>query len=209
MGLIWGAIYPDRKSQKKGATRIAVRIIEYTIDADRKPTTYRLITSLMDIALFPALLLAAEYHQRSRNRKHDWRTQDSSQWAHSSHSLSQTSWSCPRNLWLASRTLCSTANNVHCGTASWNISSAFGLYWHFKSDSTGNSRLPGYTKRTTAFFFSKLIIDILKETIPSRQSRSNPRVVKKPRSKFPSKKPRHRSAGVKRQPLTFSISNTT
>lgn len=57
-------IYPDGKSRKKGGQRIQVRVIEYTIDSDSEPTTYRLITSLMDIALFPALLLASEYHQR-------------------------------------------------------------------------------------------------------------------------------------------------
>ena len=57
-------IAPDRKSKKKGGTRIAVRVIEYTIDSGDGQQTYRLITSLMDISLFPALLLATEYHQR-------------------------------------------------------------------------------------------------------------------------------------------------
>lgn len=57
-------IAPDRKSKKKGATKIQVRVIEYIIDADAEPITYRLITSLIDIAVFPALLLATEYHQR-------------------------------------------------------------------------------------------------------------------------------------------------
>ena len=57
-------IAPDGKSKKKGCTKIQVRVIEYTIDTDAGEQTYRLITSLMDIALFPALLLAAEYHQR-------------------------------------------------------------------------------------------------------------------------------------------------
>jgi len=57
-------IAPDRKSKKKGATRIQVRIVEYTIDSVPEPQTYRLITSLTDLALFPAVLLAAEYHQR-------------------------------------------------------------------------------------------------------------------------------------------------
>lgn len=57
-------IYPDGKSQKKGANKLQVRIIEYTIDSDEKPQTYRLITSLMDITVFPALLLASQYHQR-------------------------------------------------------------------------------------------------------------------------------------------------
>ncbi len=57
-------IYPDGKSKKKGAQPIQVRVIEYSIDVDEQPQTYRLITSLMEISLFPALLLATEYHQR-------------------------------------------------------------------------------------------------------------------------------------------------
>ena len=57
-------IYPDGKSKKKGGTKIQVRVIEYTIDTDIGQQTYRLITSLMDIALFPAVLVAREYHQR-------------------------------------------------------------------------------------------------------------------------------------------------
>lgn len=57
-------IHPDGKSKKKGGTKIAVRVIEYTIHTDEEQQTYRLITSLMDVALFPALLLATEYHQR-------------------------------------------------------------------------------------------------------------------------------------------------
>jgi len=44
-------IAPDRKSNKKGATKIQVRIVEYTIDSDTEPQTYRLITSLVDLAL--------------------------------------------------------------------------------------------------------------------------------------------------------------
>ena len=57
-------INPDRKSKKKGASKIQVRVIEYTIETDGELKTYRLITSLMDLALFPALLLAQQYHQR-------------------------------------------------------------------------------------------------------------------------------------------------
>jgi len=57
-------INPDGKSKKKGGTKIQVRVIEYTIKVDGQQQTYRLITSLMDMTLFPALLLASEYHQR-------------------------------------------------------------------------------------------------------------------------------------------------
>jgi hypothetical protein len=48
-----------------------VRVIEYTIEHPEKPEeqlTYRLITSLLDIARFPAQLLALSYHQRWRVR---------------------------------------------------------------------------------------------------------------------------------------------
>jgi len=57
-------IYPDGKSKKKGGKELYVRVIEYTIDPEAGQQTYRLITSLLDLALFPALLLAKEYHQR-------------------------------------------------------------------------------------------------------------------------------------------------
>jgi hypothetical protein len=57
-------IAPDGKSKKKGGTKILVRVIEYTIDTDDQPQTYRLITSLTDVEKFPALLLATEYHRR-------------------------------------------------------------------------------------------------------------------------------------------------
>jgi len=57
-------IYPDGKSKNKGSTKIQVRVIEYTIDIDGQQQSYRLITSLLDVTLFPALLLASEYHQR-------------------------------------------------------------------------------------------------------------------------------------------------
>jgi len=60
-------IYPSGKLRKRGCQPIQLRVIEYTIEHPEKPTeqlTYRLITSLLDIAKFPAELLAKEYHQR-------------------------------------------------------------------------------------------------------------------------------------------------
>ncbi|WP_442942538.1 IS4 family transposase [Nostoc sp.] len=63
-GSYLSCIAPDGKSKKKGATKIMVRVIEYTIDTDGEAQIYRLITSLRDITLFPALLLATEYHRR-------------------------------------------------------------------------------------------------------------------------------------------------
>ena len=50
--------------RKKVAQRFRYGGSEYTIDVDGQQQTYRLITSLMDMTLFPALLLAREYDQR-------------------------------------------------------------------------------------------------------------------------------------------------
>lgn len=57
-------IYPDGKSKKKGGQKILLRVIEYSIDTEQGQQTYRLITSLQNTTVFPALLLATEYHQR-------------------------------------------------------------------------------------------------------------------------------------------------
>ncbi|MEH2438041.1 MAG: hypothetical protein V7K25_28090 [Nostoc sp.] len=54
-------------------------------------------------------------------------------------------------------------------------------------------------------FFSWLISEIKDLKIPPPQHRSNPRVVKKTRSKFPSKKRCHRNNGTPRQLLSFQI----
>jgi hypothetical protein len=53
-------IAPDGKSKKKGCTKIRVRVIEYTIDTDDQPQTYRLITSLTDVEKFPFFRLACQ-----------------------------------------------------------------------------------------------------------------------------------------------------
>lgn len=60
-------IYPPAKLRRKGCQPIQVRVIEYTIEHPNQQgeqLTYRLITSLLDIMLFPAQLLAREYHIR-------------------------------------------------------------------------------------------------------------------------------------------------
>jgi hypothetical protein len=57
-------IAPDRKSKTKGCGKIIVRVIEYTIEQSGQQQSYRLITDLTDISLFPALVLAKQYHQR-------------------------------------------------------------------------------------------------------------------------------------------------
>lgn len=50
--------------------------------------------------------------------------------------------------------------------------------------------------------------EILDAQIPPPQGRVNPRVVKKPRSKFPAKKRHHLNQGTQRPQLIFAIPNS-
>ena len=54
-------------------------------------------------------------------------------------------------------------------------------------------------------FYSWIIAEIGELIIPPRQNRSNPRVVKKPRSKFNSAKPKHRGQGTQIKTLNFQM----
>jgi hypothetical protein len=57
-------------------------------------------------------------------------------------------------------------------------------------------------------FFSWLIEEISDQKIPAPQNRVNPRVVKKSRSKFKSRKRYHRGNGTPRKQLSFLIFKT-
>jgi hypothetical protein len=131
-------INPDGKSKKKGGTKLMVRVIEYTIDSDGKQQTYRLITSLLDVALFPALLLASEYHQRweVENTIDELKTHLNGRKT-PIRSLKQER-SCSRNLWLAVRTLCSAVFNVSSCKACRVVSLAPRFYRDSQGYASGN-----------------------------------------------------------------------
>lgn len=64
-------IAPDRKSKLQKATPIKVRVIEYTIETNGETSSYRLITSLMDLATWPALLKSRTIPSTVGSRKYD------------------------------------------------------------------------------------------------------------------------------------------
>ena len=197
-------IAPDRKSKKKGATRIPVRVIEYVIEENGTEQIYRLITDLVDIALFPALLLAREYHMRweIENTLDELKT-------HLNGRKTPIRSKTPRLVvqeiygWLLAHWA------VRC--LMFKASSDVGIS-PLRLGFTGSLRvlrraIPLFQRVTTPtlpLFVSWLMSEILEQEIPPRQGRTNPRVVKKPRSKFKSKKRSHRSGTTQFQPLTFA-----
>jgi hypothetical protein len=198
-------IAPDRKSQKKGATPIKVRVIEYVIAENGTEQVYRLITDLVDITLFPALLLAQEYHFRwqAENTLDELKTHLNSR---STPIRSKK----PREVvqeiygWLLAHF------GVRClmfrAASQAGISPLrFGFTGTLRVIRRAVSQFQQAGSAEIPLFFSWLILEILEHKIPPRQQRVNPRVIKKTRCKFPSAKPFHRGQGTQRQQLSFAI----
>jgi hypothetical protein len=198
-------IAPDQKSKKKGATRIQVRVIEYVIEENGTEQVYRLITDLIDVALFPALLLAQEYHSRweAENTLDELKT-------HLNGRKTPIRSKNPREVvqeiygWLLAH-YC-----VRC--LMFRAASEVGIS-PMSLGFTGTLRvirraIPEFQQAAVdekPLFFSWLVAEILDQIIPKRQSRVNPRVVKKTRSKFPSAKPFHRGIGTQVQRLNLTV----
>ncbi|MBC6432173.1 IS4 family transposase [Nostoc sp. HG1] len=200
-------IAPDGKSKKKGATRMSVRVIEYSVEENGTQKVYRLITDLMDIKTFPALLLATEYHQR-------WEAENTLDElkVHLNARKTPIRSKNPREVvqeiygWLLGH---------YCIRATMFQSATIAGISPLRLSFTGSLRvirraIPQFQQNidnstNLNIYFSWLIAEILDLEIPPPQGRTNPRVVKKTRSKFKSKKRSHRNNGIPRQQLSFII----
>ncbi len=69
-------------------------------------------------------------------------------------------------------------------------------------------KLSAFATTGTFLFLSWLTLEILDQVLPERVHRTNPRVVKKPVSKFRSKKVEHRGTGTITKPRAFLILST-
>lgn len=197
-------IAPDRKSKKKGAKRIPIRVIEYVIEENGRDVVYRLITDLMDVEKFPALLLAQEYHSRweVENTLSEFKT-------YLNGRRTKIRSKNPREViqeiygWLLAH------YSIRC--LMFTAATEANLP-PLRLSFTGCLRvvqraIPKFQKITeneNYLFFSWLIAEMMSEIIPPRQNRSNPRVVKKTRCKFKKAKPIHRGNGSNYQTLTFN-----
>ncbi len=198
-------INPDRKSKKKGATRIRVRVIEYLIRENGEEVVYRLITDLVNYEMFPARLLAEEYHWRweientlseftthLNARKTPIRSKKPKLVVQEIYGWLLAHWAV-RSLIFRASTTTNKSPLRFSFTGTWRILrraiSQFQQAWP--------NSLP--------HFCSWLISEITEQIIPPRQDRTNPRVIKKPRSKFKGKKRVHRTGFTQLQPLTFAV----
>jgi hypothetical protein len=188
-----------------------MRVIEYTIDCPNQPggkQTYRLITSLRDIDQLSALLLATEYHRRWEventidelkvhllGRKTPIRS-------HNPREVVQEVYGWLLGHWAVRCLMFQVAEHAGISPLRLGFTGTLNVIRRAvpKFQQSKPEELP--------FFWTWLVMEILDEKIPEPEGRSNLRVVKKPVSKFPSKKPIHKGTGVKLEPLTFSILST-
>jgi hypothetical protein len=210
-GSYLSGIYPSGKLRKKGFKPIQVRVIEYTIENYDRPEAqirYRLITSLLGAEKFPAHLLACEYHQRWEventideikvhllGRKTHIRSQRPKEVVQEIYGLLLGPKSC-------TVLNCSSSKQRRCFT----IASFF--YWNLTNYSSRSPQISAVTTTGTSLFLSWLTWEIVAQIIPERVQRNNPRVVKKPVSKFRSKQVKHRGTGIIMNPPVFIVLST-
>lgn len=203
-------IAPDGKSKKKGATRINIRVIEYIVEENGSEKVYRLITDLMDISTFPALLLAQEYHQRweaentldelkvhLNGRKTPIRSKNPREVVQEIYGWLLGHY-CIRRLMFQSATIGGISPLRLSFTGSLRVIRRAIPLFQQNLENSPNLNI----------FFSWLTSEILDLQIPPPQGRTNPRVVKKSRSKFLSKKRSQRNNETFRQQVSFLIFTT-
>jgi len=192
-------IYPSSYRRDKDRDGIVVRVIEYTLDDPQRTghqQTHRLVTNLFDHALFPALELICNYHERweielvfDEQKTH----LDPRRASKAAHLRSQTPEGVAQELYALSlghfvvRALMFEAakeENLNVDQLSFTGS----LH-------TLQARLPECDSSTPASleqWYRALLAELAQERTEPRRNRVNPRVVKRKMSKFAKKRPEHR-----------------
>jgi hypothetical protein len=189
-------LYPAEYQRRKRGERLLVRIVEYTILDPALPgygEHHRLVTTLLDPDLYPALDLACAYHER-------WEIEvvidevDTHQRLAGRPLRSQKPVGVIQELYgllvahYAIRFLMHEAA-LQTGVDPDRISFVHAL-------NTVHDAIPEFQMTTSEQLpqlYTRLLRDIVDELLPARRLRSNPRVVKKKMSNFHLKRAEHRS----------------
>ena len=210
-GSFLAKIYPSDKARRKDQDGILVRIIEYTLDDPQRvghQETHRLMTSLLDEALDPAVTLILLYHERWEIELtfDEQKTHQDPQRAHKTANLrSETPEGVKQEVYALSI--------AHFVVRALMVEAAAPVGLDVDRLSFTNclrilrNRLPECVNRepqTMAPWYETLLWEIRQEVIEPRRNRINPRVIKRKMSKWMKKRPEHRA----RPPLTKRFAET-
>jgi len=187
-------IYPADYQRKKRGEHLLVRVIEYTIDDPNRPghgERHRLITSLLAPDLYPAHILACEFHQRwevevsidevdthQRLPNLPLRSQKPVGVIQEAYGLLITHY--------AVRSVMHDAA-VQAGLDPDRLSFVNAVRVICDAISEFQMTTPEQLPR----LYQRLLHDITRHRLPERENRSNPRVVKRKMSKFKLKREEH------------------
>lgn len=201
-------IYPSEYHRKKRGEHLLVRIIAYTVDDPQRSghgERHRLITSLLEPDLYPALTLAQEYHQR-------WEIEITIDELNTHQRLPQLSLRSQKpvgviqeayGLLLAHyvvRALMHAAaleNAVDPDQLSFTNAVAIICDALAEFQMTTPEQLPRLYRR--------LLNDIAQQRLPERDNRVNPRVVKRKMSKFKLKRAEHQQTPQPSKPFREAL----
>lgn len=201
-------IYPADYQRKKRGEHLLVRVIEYSVDTSQYPgheERHRLITSLLDPELYPALTLAREYHQR-------WEIEITIDELNTHQRLPQ--------LPLRSQKPVGVIQEAYGLLLAHYVVRAI-MHAAALENALDPDRL-SFTNAVTIIgaalaefqmttpeqlsrLYRRLLNDIAQHRLPERDYRVNPRVVKRKMSKFKLKRPEHRQTPQPTLPFSEAL----
>jgi hypothetical protein len=210
-GSFLAKIYPRSHARSKDRDGVVVRVIEYALDDPRRVghgQAHRLVTTLLDDALYPAAELVVLYHERWEEEVtfDEQKTHQDPRRAHKPANLrSETPEGVRQELYALSiahfvvRALMAEAAKPEAlDTDRLSFTGCLRVL---------RNRLPECASRapaTLAQWYEGLLWEMGQEKIEPRRNRINPRVIKRKMSKWPRKRPGHRA----QPPLTKRFAET-
>lgn len=195
-------IYPCVRDRERDRNGQLVRVIEYTLDDPQRTghnERHRLVTNLLDEIAYPATELIVLYHERWEHElvNDEQKThQDPKRPTKPTHLRSETPAGVIQELaaisvvhYLVRKIMWEAAGTVEPPLDVDRLS--FTGTFHILQARI--PECPSDPHEARHVWFRNLLYETLEEKVPPRRNRINPRVLKQPRAKWPSKKPEHRS----------------
>ena len=180
----------DREHDRKG---IPVRIIEYTFDDPRRPGAgekHRLLTTLLDDGLDPAITLIQMYHERWEEELSidEMKTHEMERPVLRSQTpagVVQELYSLLPDHFIVRVLMFEAAMKQGMDPRRMSFTGTLKILRRRIPGCPGD--LPGQRH-----WWADLLSEVAEEVLPPRRNRINPRVIKKTHTKWPKKRPRHR-----------------
>jgi hypothetical protein len=193
----------DRRADRNG---IDVRIIEYTLDDPARPgcgEKHRLLTTLLDEKLHPALTLVELYHLRWEEELaiDELKTHEMERPVLRSQTpggVVQEIYGLMLGHYVVRTLMCEAAKRVPTSPLRMSFTGTLKIL---------RCRLPECPQSPKARqqWWTNLLEEITEEQIPSRRNRINPRVIKRQQCQWPTKRPHHRKCPQPTRPFRDSV----